>query len=113
MDYVGRSVIGVDPDLGLDEIGIPNEMAWKLYSPYIQRRLVRNGMSPEQAVKYIADRHEQASRALDQEMGVRPVVYGRQPSWHKYNVVGGWPKRIPGNMIRINALVTTRYRSRY
>ncbi len=107
MDYVGRSVIGVDPDLGLDEIGIPNEMAWKLYSPYDQRRLVRNGMSPEQAVKYIADRHEQAGRALDEEMGVRPVVYGRQPSWHKYNVVGGWPKRIDGNMIRINALVTT------
>jgi hypothetical protein len=107
MDYVGRSVIGVDPDLGLDQIGIPDEMAWKLYAPYVQRRLVRSGMSPEQAIKHITERHELAGKMLDLEMKDRPVVYGRQPSWHKFNVIGGWPKRIPGNMIRINALVTT------
>ena len=64
-------------------------------------------MTPEQAIKHITDRHELAGKMLDAEMTERPVVYGRQPSWHKFNVVGGWPKRIPGNMIRVNALVTT------
>lgn len=107
MDYVGRSVIGVDPDLGLDQIGIPDEMAWKLYAPYVQRRLVRGGMTPQEAVKHITERAGLAGKMLDAEMKERPVVYGRQPSWHKYNIIGGWPKRIPGNMIRINALVTT------
>jgi hypothetical protein len=43
-----------------------------------------------------------ADKHLSLEMKERPVVYGRQPSWHKYNVIGGWPKRIEGNMIRIN-----------
>ncbi len=82
-------------------------MAWKLYAPYVQRRLVRSGMSPEQAVRHIVDRHELASKHLDLEMRERPVVYGRQPSWHKYNVIGGWPKRIKSNLIHINPLVTT------
>lgn len=106
-DYVGRSVIGVDPDLGLDEIGVPDDMMWTLYAPYIQRGLVRSGMSPEEALRAIRDRTQPAERMLDAQAKARPVMYSRAPSWHKFNVIAGYPKRIKGDMIRINPLVTT------
>ena len=107
MDYVGRSVIGVDPELSLDEIAIPDEMAWKTFAPYIQRRLVRAGMGPADAVRHIQDRSSMAAKHLDMEMLERPVIYSRAPSWHKFNIIGGWAKRIPGSSIMINPLVTT------
>ncbi len=106
-DFVGRGVIGVDPELGLDEIGIPEEMAWKLYSPYVQRRLVRSGMGPADAVRHITERHTLASRMLDAEMKERPVMYSRAPAWHKFSSLGGYPKRVPGHSIMVNPFVTT------
>lgn len=106
-DYVSRSVIGVDPDLGLDEIGVPDEMMWTLYAPYVQRGLVRSGMSPEDALRAIRDRSDPAAKMLDAQAKTRPVMYSRAPSWHKFNVIAGYPKRIKGDMIRINPLVTT------
>jgi len=107
VDYVGRGTIGVDPDLGMDEVGIPDEMAWKLYAPFIQRRLVRAGMSPEQAVKQIKDRTKEAEKMMDGEMAERPVMYSRAPSWHKFNFVAGMPKRRTGSTIMVNPFVTT------
>lgn len=106
-DSVGRSVAGVDPDLGLDEIGLPTEMAWRMYSPYIQGRLVRSGMSPTDALKQLKDRTDTARRALEQEVATRPVVYSRAPAWHKFNTIAGWPKLHEGNAVMINPLVTT------
>jgi DNA-directed RNA polymerase subunit beta' len=106
-DYVARGVIGVDPELGLDQIGVPDSVLWTLYSPYVQRSLVRSGMSAEQALRAIRDKTEAASRMLDREAAQRPVVYSRAPSWHKFNIIAGYPKRIHGDMIRINPLVTT------
>lgn len=106
-DYVARGVIGVDPELGLDQIGVPDSVLWTLYSPYVQRALVRSGMSAEQALRSIRDKTEAASRMLDREAAQRPVVYSRAPSWHKFNIIAGYPKRIQGDMIRINPLVTT------
>lgn len=105
-DYVGRSVIGVDPDLGLDEIAIPDEMAWKLYAPYVQRRLVRAGMTSAEAVKHIQTRSAQAAKYLDGEMTERPVMYSRSPAWHRHSVVGGYAKRVPGSAIMVNPYVT-------
>ena len=107
MDSVGRGVIGVNPELGLDEIGVPKEMAWKMYAPYVQSRLVQGGMSPAEAVKALRDRTTHATHMLSQEVGVRPVVYSRAPSWWKFNVVAGHPKLIDGNTIMINGLVGT------
>lgn len=107
LDFVGRGVIAPDPDLGLDEIGLPEDMVWKMYSPYIQRRLVRGGMRLEDAVKAVEDRAGHASKMLDLELKDRPVVYNRDPSWHKFNAIGGYVKRVPGSTIMINPLVTT------
>jgi hypothetical protein len=105
MDTVGRGVIGVDPDLGLDEVGVPKEMAWRMYAPYIQSKLVQGGMSPGDAVKAIRDRTDFAYHALQQVAKRRPVIYSRAPSWHKFNVIAGHPRIIDGDTIMINAFV--------
>ena len=107
MDFVGRGVIGLDPDLGLDEVGIPESMAWRPYGPYIQRRLIRGGMSREGAVMAIRDQTDAARNAMIAEMKERPVMYSRAPSWHKFSCIGGKPKLIKGNTIMINPLVTS------
>lgn len=107
VDFVGRGVIGLDPELQLDQIGIPEDMAWKLYSPFVQRRMVRSGYSPADAVKSIARKESEARKHLDKEMQERPTMYSRAPAWHKFNTVGGWAKIIPGKTILINPLVGT------
>ena len=106
VDSSGRGVIGVDPELDLDHVGIPEDMAWKLYAPYIQRRLVRSGRSPADSVIAIRDKTSFAKQALELEMKDRPVIYSRSPAWHKYNVVSGYPKLIEGNTVMISPLVT-------
>ena len=106
-DNVSRGTITVDPDLTLDEIGVPEEMAWKIYAPYIQRRLVMAGHSPKDAILSVKNREEFARKMLEREMVTRPVIYSRAPSWHKFNVVAGRPKLIQGDTIAISPLVTT------
>lgn len=106
VDSSGRGVIGVDPELDLDQVGIPEDMAWKLYAPYVQRRLVRAGRSPADAVMAIRDKAAFAKQALELEIKDRPVIYSRSPAWHKYNVVAGYPKLIEGNTVMISPLVT-------
>lgn len=104
-DSTGRSTIIVDPDYGIDEIGIPEKMAFKMYAPYIQRRLRMSGMSDMEALKSTRERDERARRALEKEMEVRPVVYSRAPAWHKFSVLSGNPKLIEGNAIKTNPFV--------
>ncbi len=110
IDSVGRGVITVNPDLDMNQISLPEDMAWELYGSHVQRRLVqRMGMSPGQAFKALADRTPEATNALKQEMtpGIgRPVIYSRAPAWHKFNTVSGWPLMHKGTNIAINPYVT-------
>lgn len=106
-DSVARGTISVNPDLSLDEIGLPLDMAWTMYAPYVQRRLVQSGMSSLSALTNIRDKTEHARKALDKEVLERPVIYSRAPSWHRFNVLSGKPKLIDGHTIAINPLVTT------
>jgi len=106
-DSVARGTISINPELSMDEIGVPEEMAWTMYAPYIQRRLVRAGLSPKSALTNLRDRTDQAKRALEKEMEERPVIYSRAPSWHKFNVIAGRPKFIEGSTIAVNPMITT------
>jgi len=107
MDSVSRGTIVVDPDLNLDEIGIPEEHGWKMFSPHIQRRLVQGGMPAGVALRNIMDRTEVARRALNKELAERPVVYSRAPAWHKFSVLAGNARLVEGDAIKINPLVTS------
>lgn len=108
VDMSGRSVIEMSPDLTMDEIDLPNKLAYKIFAPYIQGELVKNGMKPKDAIKAIEERDEEtAGKALDIVMKKRPTWYSRAPSWHRYNVLGGWAKRHEGNNILISPVVST------
>lgn len=106
-DNVGRSTITVNPELGIDEIELPEEMAFTMYAPYVQRRLKQLGMSDAEALKQTKDRTEYAKHALQQVMADRPVVYSRAPSWHRHSVLGARAKVHDGKDIKINPYVTT------
>lgn len=106
VDTVGRGVIIPDADYGMDDVGIPEEMAWPLFGSHVQRRMVLGGMSPASALRHLRDRTPQARQALEREMPERPVVLTRSPAWHRTNVVGQYAKIVPGDAIRINTYIT-------
>ncbi len=92
VDTVGRSVITIDPELDMDSMGMPEDMAWTQFRPWVIRSLVRQGMPATEAVKAVRSRNPAAQMALDAEMKTRPVVYNRAPSLHRYNYVGGFAR---------------------
>ena len=101
-DYSGRSTIEPDANLGIDEIGIPDDMAWKIYKPTIVRRMVLAGWSPADASNEVEKRTLAASQSLDAEMKERPVLYNRAPSLHKWSVNAAYAFRTPGKEITIS-----------
>lgn len=92
VDTIGRGVITADKDLDMDEVGIPKEMAWEIFRPYVVRRLRRQGLPATEAMKAIKEEKPIAKKALDEEMSQRPVVYNRAPALHRYSYVGAWGK---------------------
>jgi DNA-directed RNA polymerase subunit beta' len=99
-DVVGRSTVTPDPDLGMDEVGLPEPKAWTIYRPFIIRNLVRKGMPPTVAVKAVAAQSEVARNALLAEMETRPVLINRAPTLHRYGFMAAWPKLTKGLTLR-------------
>lgn len=104
-DLVGRGVIIPDPDLGLDEVGLPENRAWDIYKPFIVRHLVRKGMPRLAAVKAVEDQTPEARKALIAEMESRPVYVNRAPSLHKFNFLAMWPKLMKGDAVHMNPFI--------
>ena len=104
-DNVGRSTITVNPDLGIDEIELPEDMAFTMYAPYIQRALKQKGLSDSEALKHTKERTKYARFALDQVMQERPVIYSRAPAWHSHSVQAAYAKVHSGKEIRTNPYV--------
>ena len=101
-DLSGRGTIAPDPALGLDEIGIPSEMLWTQYAPFLVRRLVQKGYSIIEARKMVEERRPTAKRELDLEIKERPVVVNRAPTLHRFGLVSAYAKPVPGKTIRLN-----------
>jgi len=104
-DLVGRSVISPDPDLDMDQVGIPEKQAWTVYKPTIVRRLVKRGMSRLQAARAVEERSGPARQALLKEMDSGVVVVNRAPTLHKYGMMAARPKLTKGNVLRVSPLV--------
>lgn len=98
-DNVGRSTITVDPDLGMDEIGLPRDLAYPMYAPYIQRRLKGKGFTDAEALRHTRNRTPDAERALTEVMREKPVLYSRAPAWWSQSLQGAFPKLIEGAAI--------------
>lgn len=104
-DFSGRSTIEPDANLGVDEIGLPADMAWKIYEPTVVRRLAQAGWKPVDAMQEVKNRTAVAKGALDEEMRTRPVIYNRAPSLHRWSVNAAMPSITPGKEIRISPAV--------
>lgn len=105
VDNVGRAVISPDPDLDMDEIGIPEDKAWSAYHPFIVRRLARRGVPPSQAAREVKDRTSLARNELLQEMEARPVMATRAPTLHRYGALAFRPKLVKGETLRLPPMV--------
>lgn len=108
LDLIGRGVATGDVKLDLDDISIPQDIAWKIFSPFLIRRLVRKGVPATLAHEYVKNKNPLAVSALHEEMQDRPVVMSRDPALHKFNMMGFKPKINPdpkNKTVSVNPLV--------
>lgn len=107
VNTVSRGVVIPDPDLHMDEVGIPESFAWTMYAPFIVRRLVRQGVSRIQAVEYLNGKTPLARKALLEAMDDGPVVLTRAPVLHRWGHMAFWPRLTKGDVIRVSPPVVT------
>ena len=104
-DNVGRSVTIPDKNLDMDQIGIPEDMAWEMYKPHVERKLVQRGYSPLTARQMIDEKNPTARHILDDAMEERPVLMDRAPTWHKFNIMAFKPHIVEGRSIHVCPLI--------
>jgi len=109
VDVVGRSAITPDPNLNMDQVGLPEETAWRIYRPFITRRLIRSGTSAANAIRMISQKTPEARQALIDELDERPVIVNRAPTLHKFGLLGAWANLVPGNTLKVSPLTTSGY----
>jgi DNA-directed RNA polymerase subunit beta len=105
VDQVGRAVIAPDPDLDMDEVGLPEDSAYEVYGKYVARRMRRMGMPLTQALQELEKKTPLARRMLDEEMEDRPVYVNRAPVWHKFGIMAYRPRLVKGSTLMLNPLV--------
>ncbi len=111
VDYSGRSVIAVGPDLKMYECGIPREMAVQLLRPFIACELLKRGKATahKQADKII-DRYEDCVfDVLEDIISKHPVLLNRAPTLHRLGIQAFQPKLVDGRAIRLHPLVCAGY----
>lgn len=106
VNTTARGVVAPDPDLHMDEVGIPENQAWTVYSPFLVRNLVRKGVGRTQALEYIEKKHDLARKALIEEMGSSPILLTRAPVLHRFGHMAFWPKLIKGDTIKVSPPIT-------
>ncbi len=105
VDNVGRATIVPDPDLDMDQIGIPKNLAFDVYKTEIVAELKRNGSTLLNAMQSVKDKDGRALRALQDVMGKKPVIMNRAPVWHKFGIMAFRPKLVAGDAVKIPPLV--------
>jgi len=102
LNLTGRGTVAPDPSLGMDEIGMPEEMAWGMYNPFIVKNMVKRGFPALTAKQAVEDRSDPAKRALLEETRVRPIVINRAPTLHRHGIISAFPKLVKGKTIQVN-----------
>lgn len=105
-DMVGRATITPNPDLSMDQVGLPEEKAWIIYRPFIVRRLIRRGMPATAAAKAVVDRSKDALGAMQEELKARPVIINRAPTLYKYGFMAAWPVLTKGHTLQVPPTIT-------
>ena len=102
----GRSTIALGNDLHVDQVGMPEEMAWTLYRDFAVREMVALGYTKARALAALRERTTAARQALETAMNKRPVWLNRSPSLHRHSILALDPVITDGRAIRINPLIT-------
>ena len=106
VDYSGRSVIVVGPDLKLHECGLPKKMALELFKPFLYARLNKLGLAStiKQAKKLVERERNEVWDALEEIVREHPVILNRAPTLHRLGVQAFEPKLIEGDAIELHPL---------
>ncbi len=107
VDYSGRSVIVVGPQLRLDQCGLPKEMALELFKPFVMKRLVQKGFTTNiKTARRMVDRlRPEVWDALEEVIREHPVLLNRAPTLHRLGIQAFEPKLVEGKAIQIHPLV--------
>lgn len=111
VDYSGRSVITVGPDLKLHECGLPKKMALELFKPFIYQRLEAKGLSAtvKQAKKLVEKEKPEVWDILEEVIREHPIMLNRAPTLHRLGIQAFEPKLIEGKAIQLHPLVCTAF----
>ncbi len=111
VDYSGRSVIVVGPDLKMHECGLPKEMAIELYKPFVIRRLIERGyVKTVKSAKKVVDRRDQVVwEVLENVIDGHPVMLNRAPTLHRLGIQAYQPVLIEDKAIRLHPLSCTAF----
>ncbi|MTI94238.1 MAG: DNA-directed RNA polymerase subunit beta' [Firmicutes bacterium] len=111
VDYSGRSVIVVGPELKLYQCGLPKEMALELFKPFVMRRLVNDGVAHNiKNAKRMVERVEpEVWDVLEEVIKEHPVLLNRAPTLHRLGIQAFEPVLVEGRAIQIHPLVCTAY----
>jgi len=111
VDYSGRSVIVVGPELKLTQCGIPKEMALEMFKPFVLRELIVRGIAPNvKNAKSVLDRRTpEVFDILEEITKNHPVLLNRAPTLHKLGIQAFYPVLIEGSAIQIHPCVCAGY----
>ncbi len=111
VDYSGRSVIVVGPELKLHECGLPKDMAAELFKPFIIRKLIERGIvKTVKSAKKIVDKKEPVVwDILENVLKGHPILLNRAPTLHRLGIQSFQPKLIEGKAIQLHPLVCTAF----
>src|SRR6187397_3076852 len=111
VDYSGRSVIVVGPEMKLHECGLPKDMAAELFKPFIIRKLIERGIvKTVKSAKKIVDRKDPVIwDILENVLKGHPVMLNRAPTLHRLSIQAFQPKLVEGKAIQLHPLVCTAF----
>jgi len=107
VDYSGRSVIVVGPELSLTQCGLPKEMALEMFKPFVLREMIVRGIAPnvKSAKNMLERRPPEIFDILEEITKNHPVLLNRAPTLHKLGIQAFYPVLIEGDAIRIHPAV--------
>jgi DNA-directed RNA polymerase subunit beta' len=107
VDYSGRSVIIVGPDLRLDQCGLPKDMALEMFKPFVLREMIVRGIAPnvKSAKNMLERRPPEVFDILEEITKNHPVLLNRAPTLHKLSIQAFYPILIEGSAIRLHPAV--------
>lgn len=111
VDYSGRSVIVVGPNLKMNQCGLPKKMALELYKPFIMRELVKKGNASniKTAKKMVENEHDSVWEIIEEVIKDHPVLLNRAPTLHRLSIQAFEPVLIEGKAIRLHPLVCSAF----